>query len=810
MASISSATSSLGNTSLKGFGGLASGIDRDTLIEQMTSGTTSKITSKKQAMTKLTWKQEAFRSISDKILDLQDNFLGFSATSSLSDGSFFAKNQISLNGDSSVTKYVKASGTSDMVDYLSLLGVKQLATAANRLSDSMTGPGSVSTGITQSKFESSDKNILTSKLEGTKLVFGTYNSSDKSFNEAVTFTFPSSYTVTGADGKKETKEIDYTQDPAKLVDQLNEALDSQEFMGKNGKSGIHFKLDGSGNLTIEQTADITDAGKGYSIRSTSSALTAMGFDKTKLSEDELNNGITLDEFNKSTSAFKDSYVTRETLKEYMTGKSITVTYGGQKKTIELIKDGDTVNSYDDFKKLLQTRIDKAFGKDKITVETGTDGGLSFKPVNSQETISINADSLELRNAIGIQANQSNKLSLDSSLYYNREQLGFDKNMTEDEFNEKLKDFSINGVAISGLTKDTTVNQLMAMINENDEIGVKASYIAGTNQFSLTATETGSGRKIELGGMAENIFGSKDETNNRDGQDAQILVSYGNGVETTVTSSTNSFDLEGLTVTVSGTFGFNSDGTVDRSQSVTFSAAADADAVTERVKKFVEDYNALVKEINSQITTKPDSSYAPLTDAQKEEMDDKSIENWEKKAKQGLLFGDTTLRDLSSSIQGVLTDLMGSGVSYDDLEKIGITISDDYTDGGTLSFDETKFKAAMTSDPDLVSNIFTGGGEVKKGLISIVEDTLTPYATRWSYKNGGSYGSLIEEAGSEKISLSLTNNQIYTQLQEMQDAIDRLNDQLKTEQDRYISQFTQMETLISQMNSQSGYLSSLSG
>ena len=810
MASISSATSSLGNTSLKGFGGLASGIDRDTLIEQMTSGTTSKITSKKQAMTKLTWKQEAFRSISDKILDLQDNFLGFSATSSLSDGSFFAKNQISVNGDSSVTKYVKASGTSDMVDYLSLMGVKQLATAANRLSDSMTGPGSVSTGITQSKFESSDKNILTSNLEGTKLVFGTYNSSDKSFNEAVTFTFPSSYTVTGADGKKETKEIDYTQDPAKLVDQLNEALDSQEFMGKNGKSGIHFKLDGSGNLTIEQTANITDAGKGYSIRSTSSALTAMGFDKTKLSEDELNNGITLDEFNKSTSAFKDSYVTRETLKEYMTGKSITVTYGGQKKTIELIKDGETVDSYDKFRELLQNRINKAFGKDKITVETGTDGGLSFKPVNSQETISINADSLELRNAIGIQANQSNKLSLDSSLYYNREQLGFDKNMTEDEFNKKLKDFSINGVAISGLTKDTTVNQLMAMINENDEIGVKASYIAGTNQFSLTATETGSGRKIELGGMAENIFGSKDETNNRDGQDAQILVSYGNGVETTVTSSTNSFDLEGLTVTVSGTFGFNSDGTVDRSQSVTFSAAADVDAVTERVKKFVEDYNALVKEINSQITTKPDSSYAPLTDAQKEEMDDKSIENWEKKAKQGLLFGDTTLRDLSSSIQGVLTDLMGSGVSYDDLEKIGITISDDYTDGGTLSFDETKFKAAMTSDPDLVSNIFTGGGEVKKGLISIVEDTLTPYATRWSYKNGGSYGSLIEEAGSEKISLSLTNNQIYTQLQEMQDAIDRLNDQLKTEQDRYISQFTQMETLISQMNSQSGYLSSLSG
>ena len=44
MASVSGATSSLGNTALRGFGGLASGIDRDSLIEQLTAGTASKIT----------------------------------------------------------------------------------------------------------------------------------------------------------------------------------------------------------------------------------------------------------------------------------------------------------------------------------------------------------------------------------------------------------------------------------------------------------------------------------------------------------------------------------------------------------------------------------------------------------------------------------------------------------------------------------------------------------------------------------------------------------------------------------------------
>lgn len=163
-----------------------------------------------------------------------------------------------------------------------------------------------------------------------------------------------------------------------------------------------------------------------------------------------------------------------------------------------------------------------------------------------------------------------------------------------------------------------------------------------------------------------------------------------------------------------------------------------------------------------------------------------------------------------SVQGVITELMGNGVSYEKLEKIGISISDDYTDGGTLKFDENKFKSAMTSDPELVSDIFTGGGDVKKGLVSIVEDTLSSYATRWSYKNGGSYGILIEEAGSEKISLSLTQNSIYSQLEEMQKTIDKLNARLKTEQDRYISQFTQMETLINQMNSQAGYLASMTG
>ena len=62
MASISS-TNSIGNTSLRGYGGMASGIDRDSIIEKMTLGTTTKINNQKKKITQIQWKQEALQRI---------------------------------------------------------------------------------------------------------------------------------------------------------------------------------------------------------------------------------------------------------------------------------------------------------------------------------------------------------------------------------------------------------------------------------------------------------------------------------------------------------------------------------------------------------------------------------------------------------------------------------------------------------------------------------------------------------------------------------------------------------------------------
>lgn len=805
MSSVSSTSSSLGNTALRGFGGLASGIDRDTLIEQMTARTTSKITAKKQAMTKLEWKRDAYRSISNKIIDLQDNYLSYSATKSLKNSDFFAKNQVSVQGDPDYTKYISATGNADTASRVSVLGVNRLATSATLISGEKKTDSAITLGgISESDF--SNKEIKTSNLSGTKLTFGTYSITDKKFTEEATFTFPTSYEKKVDGGKTETVTIDYTASSKDIVNQLNEALDSQGFLGKDGKSGIKFTLNGD-KIQISQTDSITDKGKSCVIRETSSALKSLGFNPDGMKQDDIDNGISLDEFNGHTSSLEAAAITKQPLSGYLKGKSISVSYGGQTKNIELIGDKEEIKDFEAFKDSLQKKLDKAFGSGKVTVGKGKDSkvSLTFTAADNRQTLQISAASKELQNALGITSTQSNKISTGSSLWENRDKLGLGKYATKEELNKALENFTVNGAKIDNITADTTVDGLLTAINNNKDAGVTATYLGSENKFVLSSNEKGKGREISLGAdpkdttdAANLIFGGVSQ----DGTDGEMSILY-NGVQTTITSSSNTFSIDGLDIRATNTF---NTGSATAEGGVSFTASADTEKVTETVKKFIEAYNAMIDEVRTQATTKPDSNYKPLTDDQKNEMNETSIKNWEDKAKEGILYNSSALKDLDNATQGIFSSMMINGVSYDDLEKIGISFSDDYTAGGKIVFDEEKFKTAMDSDPEKVSDLFTG----THGIVNTIDSTLSTYATRYASRNGNSYGVLIEEAGSEKLSLTLTNNSIYKELKDMQETITNLQSQLSTEQDRYISQFTQMERLINQMNSQSSYLSQLGG
>jgi flagellar hook-associated protein 2 len=377
--------------------------------------------------------------------------------------------------------------------------------------------------------------------------------------------------------------------------------------------------------------------------------------------------------------------------------------------------------------------------------------------------------------------------------------------------EDISSMTINGKSFD-VTADSTINDLVKEINKSDA-GVKATYVESTGQLMFFDKQTGEESKIELNETAQRLFGG-DGSNSTNGKDAEMYVSYGGSDPVKITSHTNTFNVDGLKITANGTFGdikVGDDGKVtsyDANASVSFTASANADKATEQVKKFIEAYNKLVEEVNTHVTTKPAKGYDPLTTEQEDEMTEKEIEKWNEKAKQGILYNDNEVRDLAFEFHGMMNDIMNAGIKYSDLESIGITLSSDHADGGQLSFDEDKFRKAMETDAEKVERIMSGS-EDNTGFGAVINKQVTPYATRYASRNGNSYGRLVEVAGSEKLSATKQKNQIYDKIKEYNSELDKWKDKLQMERDRYIKQFSNLETLINSMNTQSSYLSSLS-
>ncbi len=230
---------------------------------------------------------------------------------------------------------------------------------------------------------------------------------------------------------------------------------------------------------------------------------------------------------------------------------------------------------------------------------------------------------------------------------------------------------------------------------------------------------------------------------------------------------------------------------------------------------VEDYNKIIDSVNELISTKSRKSnkrgqavYEPLTDAQRAEMTSDEIQKWEEKAKEGILFGDSTLTQLASSLRFAFSSKVGDlGFGKD----IGITTASSYSGNGKLTIDEAKLKEALTNDPEKVKAMFTASAEeapnsanstLAGGFATRVKTLFESYA-----KTTGSYkGKLVQLAGLQN-NATTDDNYIARQQKVLSNKLEYLETLLKTRQDRYQGQFTKLETYISRMNAQSSWLSS---
>ncbi len=181
---------------------------------------------------------------------------------------------------------------------------------------------------------------------------------------------------------------------------------------------------------------------------------------------------------------------------------------------------------------------------------------------------------------------------------------------------------------------------------------------------------------------------------------------------------------------------------------TVTITQDTDAIIDKVKSFITDYNKLLASLYEKYEEKPNSDYKPLTQSQKDSMKEEQITKWEEKAKKGLLYHDQTIGKIIQNMRnGIIQSVEGVDGQYNSVFSLGIS-----TTGlkGQLVLDEDKLKKALSEDPDSVYNIFAKldaddmDNQAKSGIAQRLGDILVT-ANKSIKDRAGSSADITEDS-----------------------------------------------------------------
>ncbi len=374
----------------------------------------------------------------------------------------------------------------------------------------------------------------------------------------------------------------------------------------------------------------------------------------------------------------------------------------------------------------------------------------------------------------------------------------------------------NGISISSEdSMQDVANRLNVFLGM---YGQTASYNELTGQLMVT-DNTGKAVDFEIYEGESSATGTKIDvpefaSSYTAGQDAVMDVTINGKNFSDFTRASNSFDIDGLTVNVKGEFNADGANAPDKDgkdyEAITFTTTTDTDKIVDVIREFVNDYNEMATEIKNAYSTMPaqksnGARYDPLTAEQEDQYSESELKAYNEKAKQGILFGDSTLSSMYSKLLSAITP---GGSDGQTLREIGIGTS--YSNGmTTISLDEDKLRAALESDPDKVRTAFTKtreGGSSSDGLMQTMQNTLNNYVKT----TGEPKGVLITRAGSIKAPTSLNSNSLKSQMDSIDSQIDRWTDKMSAQIDRYTTKFSRLEQLIAEMNSQTSAMMGLMG
>ncbi len=578
-------------SSSKGMSGLISGLDTDSMVEQLLSGTQSKIDAQKALKQQAQWRQEIYRDMITTINDFRNKYFNFSADASsklnFASGGFFNNMKSAVTSGSGLN--IVGSDSSALTGEMRVK-IEKLATTSRVQSDS-------SVSVSSNKVTGSN---FTDNLEKLTLKF------KKEL----------------ADGKTEDVSVEVDLSGASSMDDIVSRVSSA--LQDKGLSDVSVSKNSDGKMEfkIAKDSDYSFSSVGGSKFATTMA--GLGSGVSAKTDDDGNAVLT------AKADFVQSPTIDLSFDVNLDGVTKKITLSGV--TAEDMKGG----SGKDIVTQINEQLKTAFGTDgsgdaKIQVSRAN-GGLEFAlsaSMTQEKGHSFQLTGTDL-NTIGIAPGATSTIGSSTKL---KDLFGSSQPSGDFTFTINGKDFT--------LSEDATVGQFMDEVNKAN-VGVKISYSSFADSFTMEATSSGAGFDISYsdgaGGLLTQIFGSN--PTKVTGEDAVVYI---DGVKTT--RSSNTFTVNGITMELTK---------ADPNEEIVIGTTRDVDSIVEGFTEFIKDYNAMLDKLNGYMDEDAEyKDYAPLTDAQKKEMSDREIELWEEKAKTGLVRRDSTVQAFLSEMRSIM-------------------------------------------------------------------------------------------------------------------------------------------------------------
>ena len=443
-------------SSNKGFSGLASGMDTESMVEQMLSGTQNKIDKQNATKQQLEWKQEIYRDIISQINTFQNQFFSFT-----SDTNFLTQSFFNAMSAISASKAFKVTATSSATTGSTSMEVRRLAT------NSSISSGANVSGKLAGKI---DMEALTELAEKQMDEDGGYvvkfQVGDKTVEADLRDIF--------VDGNSFRRFSSTAQRDAEIEAKLSEAFSD---------TGVKVAVrDGAVSLV-----DSSEPPKTIEVSTDSGAIALQRLGLSAGSRSTLSN-------DKKSSSLSGKVNEAPTL-------SFTVTLDDLKKDVKIdlrdVMNADGSVDLDKFKTSLQKSLDNVHGKNQVRVISSGD---SFElSVSDGRKVTVNGDK-DLLGALGVRNGQSNRIEMGTAL----KDLYFVDGLQGSHFQ-----FTINGEQFSFSENDTLID-IMDAINSSDA-GVRLVYRTQADTFTLEATDSGAGRTITMtqqeGNFLNVLFGA---------------------------------------------------------------------------------------------------------------------------------------------------------------------------------------------------------------------------------------------------------------------------------------------------------------